>query len=197
MLLISTVIVGWISLVVKVPEALWQVLGLFLVVAVTGVWRINCLSHKLHDIHLQKLSCVFLFKLLLLLFILYAGWTPQLNENSPHFGYDPQSYYFQSYELAQSGFDLSILPQQRSAFETPPALVAILVALLLLLNPRSHSDLLFRSFASGCVMAKDGEVALWFQPFVRASLSCPELSSRPSGRCRDRGHCENPSRDFL
>jgi hypothetical protein len=46
--------------------------------------------------------------------------------------------------------------------EALPAWMAILVALLLLLNYRSHSDLLFPSFASGWMMAKDGEVAFWF-----------------------------------
>ncbi len=85
------------------------------------------------------------------------------------------------------GLPITILPQQRSAFEALPALMAILVALLLLLPDRAPSDLLFPSFASGCVMAQDGEVAFWFQPFVRASLSCLGLSSRPSGRRGDRG----------
>jgi len=60
--------------------------------------------------------------------------------------------------------------QQVRAFEALPALVTILVALLFLLDYRSHSDLLVPSFALVCVMAKDGEVACWFQPFVVSTL---------------------------
>ena len=59
---------------------------------------------------------------------------------------------------------------QRSAFDALPAMVAIILALLLLLDYRSHSDLLVPSFALVYVMAKDGEVAFRFQPFVVSRL---------------------------
>ena len=68
------------------------------------------------------------------------------------------------------GVQVALLRQQVSAFKALPALVTILVALLFLLDYRSHSDLLVPSFALVCVMAKDGEVAFWFQPFVVSTL---------------------------
>ena len=46
----------------------------------------------------------------------------------------------------------------------------VIVASLRLLDYRAHRYLLWPFFAFGVVMAKDGEVALWFQPFVVPSL---------------------------
>jgi hypothetical protein len=66
--------------------------------------------------------------------------------------------------------EIAILRKQISTFETSPALVAILVASLLSIDYRSHRSLLLPSFAFIFVMAKDGEVACWFQPFVVSSL---------------------------
>ena len=63
------------------------------------------------------------------------------------------------------GLQIAILRKQIHAFEALPALVAILVALLFILDYRAHSSLLFPSFAFVFVMAKDGEVAFSFQPF--------------------------------
>ena len=67
------------------------------------------------------------------------------------------------------GLQIAILLKQVSAFDAIPALVAILIASLLVLDYCSHSDLLFTSFAFVYVMAKDGEVAFWFQPFAVSS----------------------------
>src|SRR4029450_13158680 len=41
-------------------------------------------------------------------------------------------------------------------------------------------------------MAKDGEVAFWFQPLQMPSPCVLGASSRPSGRCRDRGRPRLP-----
>jgi hypothetical protein len=68
------------------------------------------------------------------------------------------------------GVQVAILRKQVSAFEALPALVALIVALWLLLDYRAHSYLLGPSFAFVGVMAKDGEVAFWFQPFVVSTL---------------------------
>src|SRR5712691_1381314 len=67
------------------------------------------------------------------------------------------------------GVQRAIPLTQRSAFEASPVLVAIFVASLRMLDYRSHSDLLVPSFAFVSVMAKDGEVAFWFQPFAGSS----------------------------
>jgi hypothetical protein len=58
---------------------------------------------------------------------------------------------------------------QLSACNAIPALLALLVASLRLLDYCAHSDLLVPLFAYVDTMAKDGEVACWFQPFVVSS----------------------------
>jgi hypothetical protein len=68
------------------------------------------------------------------------------------------------------GLEFVIRLQEVSTLEALPTLVAILVASLLLLDYRAHRYLLLPFFACGVVMAKDGEVAFLFQPFVVSSL---------------------------
>ena len=68
------------------------------------------------------------------------------------------------------GFEIVILLQEISALEALPTLVAIIVASLLVLDYRAHHYLLLPFFAFVVVMAKDGEVAFLFQPFVVSSL---------------------------
>jgi len=60
--------------------------------------------------------------------------------------------------------------QEVSALAALPTLVAIIVASLRILDYRAHRYLLVPFFAFVVVMAKDGEVAFWFQPFVVPSL---------------------------
>ena len=60
--------------------------------------------------------------------------------------------------------------QEVSALAALPTLVAIIVASLRILDYRAHRYLLLPFFAFVVVMAKDGEVAFWFQPFVVPSL---------------------------
>ena len=67
------------------------------------------------------------------------------------------------------GFEIAIPRKQVSAFDAIPALMAILVASLRRLDYCAHSDLLCPPCAFVYVMAKDGGVAFWFQPFVVSS----------------------------
>lgn len=46
-----------------------------------------------------------LIKLFLTFFLLYWSWIPGLDPNSPTFGYDPQRYYFDAYDLLQNGWN--------------------------------------------------------------------------------------------
>ena len=85
------------------------------------------------------------------------------------------------------GVQVAIRRRQVSAFEALPALVTLLVALVLLLDDRSHSDLLVPSFALVGVMAQDGEVACWFQPEWCRLADRLGRSASPSGRRGDRG----------
>jgi len=104
LLLIITILIGWGLIAAVGIEGLGQTMGVFLVVAGTGITLITRLRLQLRDPHLQKLGYAFLAKLLLILVVLYVGWTPQLDPTGEIFGYDPQRYYFQAGELAESGF---------------------------------------------------------------------------------------------
>ena len=64
---------------------------------------------------------------------------------------------------------------QRSACDTIPALVAILVAVRRILHDWAHRDLLCSPSAFVYVMAKDGEVAFSFQPFGVSRYSLAEV----------------------
>jgi hypothetical protein len=97
-------LVLWIVLVFEGEQAPLQTLALFVAVVSGGLAFITRLRRQLQDPSLQKLGYVFLVKLLMVLFVLYAGWTTQLNPASPSFGYDPQRFYFQAAELTQSKF---------------------------------------------------------------------------------------------
>ena len=66
-------------------------------------------------------------------------------------------------------FEIAIPCQQVRAFETLPALMAILVAPWRILDDCAHSDLLSHPFAFVFVMAKDDEVAFCFQLFAVSS----------------------------
>lgn len=107
-LLALTVMGAWAFLAIRVTEALWQTLALYVGVAIAGVGLITLLSRQLRDRHVQKLGYVFLFKLLALLLILYAGWVPMLDPLSTSFGYDPQRYYFDARTLIDGGFNPAV-----------------------------------------------------------------------------------------
>jgi hypothetical protein len=65
----------------------------------------------------------------------------------------------------------SVIPlKQRSAFEAIPALMAICLATVLVWDYGFHSYLLLLKPWSRCkAMAKNGEVAFWFQPLPVSS----------------------------
>ena len=67
------------------------------------------------------------------------------------------------------GLQVAVPLTQLSAFDALPALMAILVAPLRILDYWAHSYLLFHSFAFVFVMAKDDEVAFCFQLFAVSS----------------------------
>ena len=65
------------------------------------------------------------------------------------------------------GVQITIPRKQVSAFDMRPALVAILIATLLVLDDGSHSSLLFlKPLSWENSMAKDGEGARLVQPFT-------------------------------
>ncbi len=54
-------------------------------------------------------AAAFAVKQWLTLSILFAGWLPHLDQNDPAYGYDPQRFHFEAWELARSGFDPSTI----------------------------------------------------------------------------------------
>ncbi|PLT31788.1 hypothetical protein [Peribacillus deserti] len=61
--------------------------------------------------NLTIIPIIFVLKLMISIFISYVGWIPMLDTNSINFGYDPQRYYFQAYELFQNGFNINNVAQ--------------------------------------------------------------------------------------
>lgn len=73
---------------------------LFLAVTFLGLTLCQATREKLGDPRLRLLGILWLIKLGLMVFLLYAGWLPQLNpDTSENWGYDPQRYYSQALEL--------------------------------------------------------------------------------------------------
>lgn len=110
LLLPVSIAVSWIVIVSHETEAIWRNLILLVMVAVLALVMISWLCRRLADPSVQNLGYVFLAKLPLLLILLYVGWVPLLSSSAAAFGYDPQRYYFQANQLAQSGFSLNALP---------------------------------------------------------------------------------------
>jgi hypothetical protein len=79
---------------------------ILMLIEVFFIYRlVNRLSNTL-KINLGFISIVFAIKILLSLFIVYAGWVPMLDIQAVNYGYDPQRYYFQAYELFMNGFNI-------------------------------------------------------------------------------------------
>jgi hypothetical protein len=90
-------------------QATLQTLSLLVFVSFGGLLLITRLQRQLGDSRLKLLGYVWLVKLLLTLFVLYAGWVPQLDPASdPSWGYDPQRYYAQAQDLVENVFQLPL-----------------------------------------------------------------------------------------
>lgn len=103
-------VLGWVHIILTSEEARMATLIMFASVALIGTALLKNLSRQLKDPDIQNLIYVFLLKLLLLFPIIHFIWTPHLDESSQLFGYDPQRYYFEAKDFADSGFDLRYLP---------------------------------------------------------------------------------------
>jgi hypothetical protein len=62
-------------------------------------------SLKLGHGNFRFIHILWLIKLILTFFLLFWSWIPGLDPNSSNFGYDPQRYYFDSYDLIQNGWN--------------------------------------------------------------------------------------------
>jgi len=89
------------------------------------------------------------------------------------------------------GLQVAIPLKQRSTFDAIPALGAIIIVTLLVMDYCSHSYLLLKPLSWEKCMAKDDGVALLLQPLTMSSDDCLGPSSRSSGRRGDQGRMLN------
>lgn len=99
-LLVLLLIVCLPLLFVTVQVAMLNTVVLFLFVTFVGFQQCYVTQQKLCDQKLRMLPNFWMIKLGLTLFLLYAGWIPQLDPNaSSTWGYDPQRYFYDAYDL--------------------------------------------------------------------------------------------------
>lgn len=99
--------IGTLFLGAKLDQAVFSTIGLLLLTSFGGLLLITQLPRQLGDPRLQWLGYVWLGKLALTLFLLYAGWIPDLDQiSSSSWGYDPQRYYFQAQELVDNNWQI-------------------------------------------------------------------------------------------
>lgn len=90
--------IGIISFTVESGAA--PTLLLFVVIMLGGVWLCRRTQHSLYDERLSILSVLWLIKILMVFFLLYVGWIPQLDPStSTAWGYDPQRYFYDAWQL--------------------------------------------------------------------------------------------------
>ncbi len=97
--------VGVLVLVITVKVALANTLLIFVTFTGLGLWLCHRTRFDLADPKLKILSTFWLFKVLITLFLLYVGWIPQLDPSSASWGYDPQRFYIDSWDLIENGWN--------------------------------------------------------------------------------------------
>lgn len=90
-------------------ESVWTTWILLTLSLVAAPLIFRRLAADLRDERLQWLGYVALVRAVLVLGLLFVGWMPQLNPNGATFGYDPQRYYFEAFDLANTGFDPRVM----------------------------------------------------------------------------------------
>jgi hypothetical protein len=105
MLMLLLLSLGLMLLLITVQVALVNTLLIFVFITVVGVYLCRFTAIRLADKRLNVLGTFWLIKVGMTLFLLYAGWIPQLDPSSVNWGYDPQRYYFDSYDLIQNGWN--------------------------------------------------------------------------------------------
>lgn len=95
-----------------VSESLISTILLFISVSGLGLFLCNRLSFSLKNKKILLLSELWLMKCFFTLILLYVGWIPELDPNiSQNWGYDPQRYYQDSWNLILQNWDPETLVQ--------------------------------------------------------------------------------------
>ncbi len=110
MLLVVLLAASGATLIATVDEATAMTVAVLVAVATIGLPLCRATQFATGDPRLHVLGYFWLIKLGLTLFILYAGWIPQLDRStSTMWGYDPQRYYAEAWELIQNDWSPDFL----------------------------------------------------------------------------------------
>jgi hypothetical protein len=97
--------IGGVLILATINEARLGSVALLGFVSVVGLVLCRSTQARLNDPSLRLLGYLWLIKLGITLFLLYAGWMPQLDPaTSTVWGYDPQRYYVQAQELIDNNW---------------------------------------------------------------------------------------------
>lgn len=107
-LLFLLLCVGCGLILTTIEQAPFNTVFLLTFVSVAGLVLCRNTQVQLTDPALKILGYLWLIKLGLTLFLLYAGWMPQLDLSSASWGYDPQRYYIQAQQLIDNNWSSSI-----------------------------------------------------------------------------------------
>jgi hypothetical protein len=96
--------IGIPLLSVTVSVELFNTLLIFFTVTGLGIWFCHRTRVGLADPKLKILITFWLLKVIITLFLLYAGWIPMLDPSSVNWGYDPQRYFQDAWGLIENGW---------------------------------------------------------------------------------------------
>lgn len=95
---------GFLMLSVTVNVKLLNTVIIFFSVVGMGLWFCHRTRVDLGDAKLNILSTLWLVKVIITFFLLYAGWIPQLDPSSDNWGYDPQRFFIDAWDLIENGW---------------------------------------------------------------------------------------------
>ena len=97
--------IGGLLLMNTVRVELVKTILIFVSVTGLGLWLCHRTRVDLADPKLKILSSFWLLKVIITLLLLYAGWIPQLDPSSASWGYDPQRYFQDAWNLIENGWN--------------------------------------------------------------------------------------------
>jgi len=106
---LALLLLGGGHILYTVKTSLLATMLLFATVSAIGLVLCRGTQIRLKDPALRVLGFLWMTKLGLTLFLLSAGWIPQLDPSSLMYGYDPQRYYFDAKYLIDNGWSLGIV----------------------------------------------------------------------------------------
>lgn len=98
-------ILGTAIILLLINKAVIATVVIFYFITFYGYYLSNLASLRLGQNNFKFIPILWLFKLVLTFFLLFWSWIPGLDPNSANFGYDPQRYYFDSFDLIQNGWN--------------------------------------------------------------------------------------------